>query len=417
MPAVSIITPSHKPHFLNDAYQSLSQQTSPDWEWIVLLNNGAKWKQPDDKRVKVVTVDKVAGVGDAKQRACSHAKGDIILELDHDDTLHPKAIAKIIKAFAKHPKASFVYSDAAALDANGKLIDVKYGDTFGWKYRTHQGVAVPVSFEATPHNVSLIWYAPNHLRAFRRLAYLDAGGYDSTLDILDDQDLMSRLYQWGEFVQLPEVLYYQRLHDENTQKEPTLNARIQEETWMHYERHFEQNALAWARRNNLLALDMGAAHGKPNGYLGVDMREGADIVCKLPDRLPLEDNSVGIIRASDFLEHVPDKVAVINELFRVLAPGGILLSRTPSTDGRGAFQDPTHVAFYNENSFWYYTDENLRRYVPEIEARFQVSRLRTFFPTDWHQAHDISYVEANLIALKEGVSRNGGPIAFPEFLA
>ena len=34
----------------------------------------------------------------------------------------------------------------------------------------------------------------------------------------------------------------------------------------------------------------------------------------------------------------------------------MLLSLTPSTDGRGAYQDPTHVAFYNENSFWYYTN-------------------------------------------------------------
>ena len=33
---------------------------------------------------------------------------------------------------------------------------------------------------------------------------------------------------------------------------------------------------------------------------------------------------------------------------------------TPSTDGRGAFQDPTHVSFYNENSFWYFTDRRLR---------------------------------------------------------
>ena len=65
-----------------------------------------------------------------------------------------------------------------------------------------------------------------------------------------------------------------------------------------------------------------------------------------------------MIRAVDFLEHVPDKVALFNELYRLLAHGGMLLSLTPSTDGRGAFQDPTHVAYYNENSFWYFTDAN-----------------------------------------------------------
>jgi glycosyltransferase involved in cell wall biosynthesis len=415
MPAVSIITPSHKPQYLDDAAKSVLAQTHPDWEWIVLLNGSAEWKSPQDDRIKIVFATSVSGVGEAKSLACQHATGDYILELDHDDALHPQAVEKVIKAFTTHKKASLVYSDAASMDTGGRFIDTTYSEGHGWHYEQYRGKLVPKSFEATPHNVSLIWYAPNHLRAFRRKSYEAVGGYDTALDILDDQDLMSRLYQHGEFVQLHEVLYFQRLHDENTQKEPTLNARIQEETWQLYEKYIEQNALAWAKRSGLKALDMGAAHGKPDGYLGVDMREGADIVCTLPNPLPLPDNSVGVIRASDFLEHVPDKIAVINELYRVLAPGGILLSNTPSTDGRGAFQDPTHVAFYNENSFWYYTDENLRAYVPEIEARFQVSRLHTVFPSEWHQQHHISYVRANLIALKPGMPRNGGFIQFPEY--
>ena len=164
-------------------------------------------------------------------------------------------------------------------------------------------------------------------------------------------------------------------------------------------------------------MDLGAAHDKPEGYLGVDMREdhGVDIVADVPGGVDLPDSSVGVIRAVDFFEHVADKVALFNELYRLLAPNGMLLSLTPSTDGRGAFQDPTHVAFYNENSFWYFTDENYSRFVPEIEARFQVSRLHTHFPTDWHRQSGISYVGANLIALKPGAPRNGGPLKFPGF--
>lgn len=117
-----------------------------------------------------------------------------------------------------------------------------------------------------------------------------------------------------------------------------------------------------------------------------------------------------MLRAVDFLEHVPAKVPLINELYRLLAPGGMLLTMTPSSDGRGAYQDPTHVAFYNENSFWYYTDNQYRAFVPEIEARFQNSRLVTYFPTYWHSKNDISYVVATLIAMKEGAARCGGPL-------
>ena len=135
---------------------------------------------------------------------------------------------------------------------------------------------------------------------------------------------------------------------------------------------------------------------------------GVDFVVELPTPLPLADGSVGVIRAVDFLEHVSDKIALINELYRVLAPGGLLLSQTPSTDGRGAFQDPTHVAFYNENSFWYYTEANYRKFAPEIRARFQSSRLVTNYPTEWHSRHNVPYVTANLIALKEPMPRNGG---------
>ncbi|MET0735926.1 MAG: methyltransferase domain-containing protein, partial [Microbacterium sp.] len=167
-------------------------------------------------------------------------------------------------------------------------------------------------------------------------------------------------------------------------------------------------------RGGLMCLDLGAGHAKPFGYLGVDVRPGpgVDIVARLPERVDLPDSSVGVIRAVDLFEHVADKIGLINEVYRLLAPGGVLISRTPSTDGRGAFQDPTHVAFYNENSFWYYTDEAYARYVPEIRARFQVSRLHTHFPTEWHRQANISYVGANLIALKPGAPRNGGPVRF-----
>jgi hypothetical protein len=34
--------------------------------------------------------------------------------------------------------------------------------------------------------------------------------------------------------------------------------------------------------------------------------------------------------------------------------------------------------------------------------------LVTYFPTEWHEQQRIPYVCANLIALKEGMPRNGG---------
>jgi SAM-dependent methyltransferase len=260
------------------------------------------------------------------------------------------------------------------------------------------------SFEPFPSNVGYIWYAPNHVRAFRASAYEEAGGYNPALDVLDDQDLMCLLYLVGPFVLIEECLYLQRVHARNTQANPKLNNRIQIETVLLYDHYIEKLALAWAEREGLTALDLGAAHNKPDGYLGVDVNDSddVDIVADVAQGLDLPDHSVGVIRAVDFLEHVPDKVALFNELYRLLAHGGVLLVQVPSSDGRGAFQDPTHVSFYNENSFWYFTDLNLARFVPAIECRFQVSRLVTYFPNEWHEQHLISYVMANLVAVKDG---------------
>jgi len=414
-PYVSVFTPSHRPNFLNEAYASLQRQSFTDWEWIVLLNQHARWTPPHpDPRVRVITDNTTAGVGQAKQRACAEAQGELLVELDHDDLLTANALEAVVKARADDPAASLFYSHCAQITAEGDRDDTHFDAGAGWVYKdvTIDGKELDyaVALAPTPHNISYIWWAPNHIRAFPREAYLAAGGYDPQRTVLDDQDLMCRLFQLGPFRLIDECLYLQRMHPHNTQRDAETNAFIQKETIALYDQYIERNVLAWAKREGLLALDLGAAHHQVDGYLGVDMHAGPniDIVATLPDRLDLPDGSVGVIRAFDFLEHVPDKIALFNELYRLLAPGGMLLTLTPSTDGRGAFQDPTHVAYYNENSFWYYTEARYRDYVPGITAKFQSSRVATVFPTEWHARHSIAYVMAHLIALKEPMERNGG---------
>jgi O-antigen biosynthesis protein len=414
---LSVFTPSHNPAFLTDCFHSLEAQTCDDWEWVVLLNQGAQWVPPrEDPRIRVVAAPGFGGVGTAKYRACSEARGEVLVELDHDDLLASNALQAIHEAFIERPDVSLVYSHCAQILEDGSRDDSTFDTANGWEYREAtvdgRNVQYPIAFQPTPHNISYIWFAPNHVRAFSRDAYEQAGGYDPARNVLDDHDLMCRLYDVGDFHLVDDCLYLQRMHPANTQREKTTNAFIQTETVTLYDQYIERNALAWARRHSLLALDLGAAHARPADYVGVDRRAGGDvdIVAELPAPLPLADGSVGVIRAVDFLEHIADKVALFNELYRLLAPGGLLLSQTPSTDGRGAFQDPTHVGFYNENSFWYFTEARYQSYVPEIEARFQVSRLVTHFPSEWHAAHNISYVTANLIALKGPAPRNGGPI-------
>jgi glycosyltransferase involved in cell wall biosynthesis len=416
-PRFSIFSPSHNPQWLNECYESVARQTWGDWEWIVLLNGGARWypARPDE-RVRVVEAPGVEGVGAAKSLACEVARGEILVELDHDDILSSDCLASLRQAFMDNPEASLVYSNTAQITANGQREDSRFDASHGWTYYNDyvdgRDVQAYHAMEPTPHNCSLIWYSPNHVRAFRRTAYDAAGGYDSTRRVCDDADLMCRLYQQGPFIHIDRCLYLQRIHPTMTQRQKADNAFIQTETVNLYDRHIQANALVWAQREGLLALDFGAAHARPEGFIGVDCRAGpgVDLVHEFPAPLDMPDSSVGLIRAADFLEHVADKVAMMDEIYRILAPGGLLLSLTPSTDGRGAFQDPTHVSFWNENSFWYWTQAALRNYVPDIKGAFQVSRLTTGFPSEWHEKHHICYVTANLIALKEPMPRYGGRI-------
>ncbi|NMF56988.1 glycosyltransferase family protein [Pseudanabaena yagii] len=108
-----------------------------------------------------------------------------------------------------------------------------------------------------------------------------------------------------------------------------------------------------------LCIDLGCGIWKPEGFIGVDIyaSPNIDVVANLNRRFPFSDNSADIIRAHDVIEHLDNKIHTMNEIWRISKPNALIDIRVPSTDGRGAFQDPTHVSFWNLNSFLYYCIE------------------------------------------------------------
>lgn len=175
-PKFSVFTPSHNPRYLHECLASLQTQTEPDWEWVVMLNRGATWAPPlDEKRIRIYSTQEGMGVGAVKAAACARALGEILVELDHDDLLLPTALERIGEAFDRHPEASLVYSDWGQILEDGSPDDSRFNAEHGWNYRQMQlGERELIYAEAlapTPHNVSYIWYAPNHVRAFRKDLY------------------------------------------------------------------------------------------------------------------------------------------------------------------------------------------------------------------------------------------------------
>ncbi|MCX5750938.1 MAG: methyltransferase domain-containing protein [Candidatus Saganbacteria bacterium] len=105
-----------------------------------------------------------------------------------------------------------------------------------------------------------------------------------------------------------------------------------------------------------LKVDLCCGNSKPDSFMGIDIVPGnkVDLVHDLSKGIPLKDNSVEFLRAHNALEHLPDKAKIMNEIYRVCKNGAKVELALPSTDGRGAFQDPSHITFWNENSFKYF---------------------------------------------------------------
>lgn len=401
MSKISIFTPTHRPKHILEAYDSIKDQDFD--EWVILYNNGAQPVAILDPRVKhIKATTRVKGVGHAKKLACAECTGDILLELDHDDLLAYGAIYEVRAAF-EDPETGFVYSNSVPVNMDFSS-RVRFGEAFGWKYETlmynKKNLDMPIAFPPTPASVSRIWYAPDHLRAFRREVYDKVGGYDEELKVLDDLDIMCRMYLETNFYHINEGLYIYRVHDQNAWLK-NVDA-IQVGVWPIYDKYIENMALHWANVNCLDCIDLGGRLNKVEGYLSVDRDGDVDIHCDLEGRWPFEDSSVGVVRAFDIFEHLHDPIGTMQELQRVLAPGGYAFIQVPSTDGRGAFQDPTHVSYWNENSFLYYTDANWAKYI-DAPVRFQAMRMYT---TEANE-QQVKWTVAHLVNLKDGIRPPG----------
>src|SRR5262249_54797904 len=102
-------------------------------------------------------------------------------------------------------------------------------------------------------------------------------------------------------------------------------------------------------------LNLGSGQYVLRGFTNVDVVAAQGVeVADLNKPWPWGDSSVDYVRASHIIEHLPDKIFTMNELWRVLKPGAKADIAVPTTEGPGAWQDPTHVSFWNRRSFLYY---------------------------------------------------------------
>ena len=401
----SLITPTHKKSsYLLELYETIKAQEYTNWEWILWLNNGMGRKdipaiiKKDPQVVIKISKEDNTKIGYIKRNAFLEGGGDVLVEVDHDDLLTKDCLTELNIAF-QDKEVGFAYSDNAKLSDDFQPYRADYGwvsSSFPWKDTSLIGMN---SFPPHSQTMSSIHYAPDHVRAWRTTVYKELGGHNPDLSVCDDYELVVRTYLVSKFCYIPKVLYLYRIDGDNSWLQNI--EKIQKLTNEIYHKYAYQLVEKDAELKGLLKVDVGGGLFPREGYLTID-QEDADIVCNLDDGIPLADDSVAVLNASHIIEHLKDPIKTMREIHRVLCHGGWAMIEVPSTDGRGAWMDPTHVSYWNENSFFYYTKKDQAQFIRNTDIRFQIYRLETHFPNGFYETHQAPCVTAWLTCIKEG---------------
>ena len=118
----------------------------------------------------------------------------------------------------------------------------------------------------------------------------------------------------------------------------------------------------------LVKVNLACGQTKEEGWIGVDYvkAKGVDIVHDLTKYpWPFKDNSVDEVFVSHYIEHIPYDVkykgkvidgliAFMNELYRILKPGGKAMIIAPWYNSVRCWQDPTHRRAISDATFLYF---------------------------------------------------------------
>lgn len=198
-PPISVITRAfNRSSSLKNIAVKLSQQTLQDFEWVIIDDCSEEAISEADLDicqpnfgVKVYRNNKNIGLVKSASKGISIARGNFLLLHDDDDYLLPDALKQLSEAI--------------------KEGDV--GATGGIRREFVSGKTVEV-IPTTPPLLSDIGYR-NQITTiatlFSKLSYLEVGGIDEKLVVLEDWDLWLKLLLIGDFSVVSDVVAVQRV--------------------------------------------------------------------------------------------------------------------------------------------------------------------------------------------------------------
>lgn len=139
-----------------------------------------------------------------------------------------------------------------------------------------------------------------------------------------------------------------------------------------------------------MKLDIGCGQRKQPGFKGADIVSSPEVdfvvdLEKFPWE-PFKDNSVEEVYCSHYIEHTPDLMKFMDEVWRICANDAKVTLIAPYYSSARAWQDPTHRRAISEASFLYYDKDwrvtNKLDHYP-IKSNFKMEKIVVFFNPPW----------------------------------
>lgn len=207
-PRFSILTPVFETpaDVLATTLKSVERQSFGGWE-LCLVDDASSAPHvremlaaaaTRDPRVRVQLRESNGGIVAGSNDALAIAQGEFVALLDHDDALHPDALALVAEAIDSAPDVDYVYTDEDKIDAAGR----------------HQGPFFKPDW--SPERMRTQMYTC-HLSVMRRALVEEVGGFDAEFEGSQDWDLVLRVTEKARrVVHVPRVLYHWRTLETST---------------------------------------------------------------------------------------------------------------------------------------------------------------------------------------------------------
>lgn len=201
-PKVTIVVPCYNQgQYLDEALQSLLNQTFTDWECII-VNDGStdttegvamKWETKDPRFTYIYQEN--GGVSSARNLGIEKAKAEFILTLDADDKYEASFLEKAMTVLVDNPEIGIV-SSWGRYFTNEKQLQI---------YKLMGKSTVDFLFQNAAIGTSL----------FRKVCWEQVGGYDENPENgLEDWEFYLRVCALGWNVHIiEEVLFFYRQHE------------------------------------------------------------------------------------------------------------------------------------------------------------------------------------------------------------